>query len=50
MVADFEIVSAVDESELTLPYVYERLIAVQRILEYLINRLDLEESNATIQN
>lgn len=48
MVADFEIVSAVDESELTLAYVYERLIAVQRTLEYLINRLDLEETDATI--
>lgn len=48
MVADFEIVSAVEESELTLAYVYERLVAVQRALEYLINRLDLEETDATI--
>ena len=39
---------AVEESELTLAYVYERLVAVQRTLEYLINRLDLEETDATI--
>lgn len=43
MIADFDIVSAVDETDLTLSYVYERLLSVQRTLEYLINRLDLEE-------
>lgn len=48
MVADFEIVSAVDESELTLAYVYEKLLNIQRTLEYLINRLDLEETDATL--